>query len=183
VSGLAYSTVIVDATPPTLTLPSDITKILTGRSGAPVTFSVTATDLMDPSPSVACSPKSGSTFPVGTTTVTCTATDASGNTAKGTFHVSVGYKFGGFGPPLQSVGSYQLGSTIPVKFTLQDAAGGNVNFATAKIVAGPVTGTFEATGNHYQFNLDTKGMQAGPLTITVELADGNSYSIVVSLTN
>jgi hypothetical protein len=36
-----------------------------------------------------CSPASGSTFPVGTTTVTCTATDASGNTATCSFTVSV----------------------------------------------------------------------------------------------
>jgi hypothetical protein len=35
-----------------------------------------------------CSPPSGSTFPVGSTTVTCTATDASGNTGQCTFTVS-----------------------------------------------------------------------------------------------
>jgi hypothetical protein len=39
--------------------------------------------------SVACSPPPGSTFPVGATTVTCTATDASGNTAQCTFQVNV----------------------------------------------------------------------------------------------
>src|SRR5262249_52975155 len=35
-----------------------------------------------------CSPPSGSTFPAGTTTVTCTATDAAGNTAQCTFTVT-----------------------------------------------------------------------------------------------
>jgi hypothetical protein len=36
-----------------------------------------------------CSAASGSTFPIGTTTVTCTATDTSGNTASCSFTVTV----------------------------------------------------------------------------------------------
>jgi hypothetical protein len=39
--------------------------------------------------SVICNPPSGSTFPVGTTTVTCTATDTSGNTAACSFTVNM----------------------------------------------------------------------------------------------
>ena len=42
-----------------------------------------------PGVTVACVPPSGSMFPVGTTTVTCTATDASGNTAMCSFSVAV----------------------------------------------------------------------------------------------
>jgi hypothetical protein len=38
---------------------------------------------------VSCSPASGSVFPIGDTTVACTATDASGNVAKGSFSVHV----------------------------------------------------------------------------------------------
>ena len=38
---------------------------------------------------VACDPAPGSSFPVGTTTVTCTATDHVGNTDTGTFTVTV----------------------------------------------------------------------------------------------
>src|SRR5262249_3010878 len=37
--------------------------------------------------SVACNPPSGSTFPIGTTTVTCTATDAAGNMSSCSFTV------------------------------------------------------------------------------------------------
>lgn len=36
-----------------------------------------------------CSPASGATFGVGTTTVACTATDASGNSSNGSFTVTV----------------------------------------------------------------------------------------------
>ena len=39
--------------------------------------------------SVICVPPSGSSFPVGTTVVTCTATDAAGNQSKCTFNVTV----------------------------------------------------------------------------------------------
>jgi hypothetical protein len=38
---------------------------------------------------VVCNPPSGSVFPVGTTTVTCTATDAAGNIASCSFNVTV----------------------------------------------------------------------------------------------
>jgi hypothetical protein len=54
-----------------------------------VTYSVSASDDRDPSPTVACTPESGSFFPVGSTTVTCTATDHSGNVATGSFVVHV----------------------------------------------------------------------------------------------
>src|SRR5437899_498595 len=46
-------------------------------------------DICDPSVSFACSPPSGSAFPVGITPVTCGATDASGNTNSCTFNVRV----------------------------------------------------------------------------------------------
>lgn len=40
-------------------------------------------------PSFTCSPSPGATFPVGVTTVTCTATDSSGNTSTESFTVTV----------------------------------------------------------------------------------------------
>ena len=51
-------------------------------TGGPVAVSwtpPTATDDTDANPSVGCDPASGSQFPVGATTVTCTATDEAGN--------------------------------------------------------------------------------------------------------
>ena len=80
---------IADLVPPVLTVPSGITVNATGPSGARVTYSASATDNVDPHPSVNCSPPSGSTFRIGTTTVTCTATDQAGNTATKTFRVVV----------------------------------------------------------------------------------------------
>ena len=80
---------IVDTTPPTLTLPADITTTATGPSGAEVTFTATASDLVDGSVAVTCTPPSGSTFALGTTTVNCSATDAHTNTATGSFQIEV----------------------------------------------------------------------------------------------
>jgi probable HAF family extracellular repeat protein len=78
-----------DNTAPTLLLPSNITAEATEPSGAVVTYTASATDDTDPHPSVVCSPSSGSTFALGTTTVQCTATDASGNSAGGSFNVTI----------------------------------------------------------------------------------------------
>jgi hypothetical protein len=56
-------------------VPADITTAATGPAGATVNYaSPTASDEGGQSPPVSCTPKSGSTFAVGTTTVTCTAT-------------------------------------------------------------------------------------------------------------
>ena len=78
-----------DDTPPTLVLPAMIVVNATSPAGATVTYSVSATDDEDPNPFLVCSPSSGSVFPLLATTVTCTATDAAGNSATGTFDVIV----------------------------------------------------------------------------------------------
>ena len=84
-----FSVTVVDTTPPALTLPGDITAEATGASGAVVTYTASAHDLVDGSVSVACTPASGSTFPFGGTHVNCVATDAQGNEASGGFDITV----------------------------------------------------------------------------------------------
>ena len=84
----------VDTTPPTLILPVSVAAEATGLEGAVVTYSATATDDTDPSPTVTCTPPSGATFPIGETTVACTAVDAAGNQATGSFAVIVSEPIG-----------------------------------------------------------------------------------------
>src|SRR3569623_3241976 len=70
-----------DTQAPVIAAHEDIT---TGGNagGIAVTYTnPTATDNVDASVSVSCSPASGSVFALGTTTVTCSAQDAAGNTA------------------------------------------------------------------------------------------------------
>ena len=78
-----------DVTPPVLSLPADITAEATGPNGAVVTYTATANDNLDGPVPVTCVPPSGSTFPLGTTTVQCSATDAHGNIATGSFTITV----------------------------------------------------------------------------------------------
>ncbi|NYI03878.1 HYR domain-containing protein [Allostreptomyces psammosilenae] len=56
----------------------------TGPDGAVIDYTATAEDAVDGPLTVKCTPPSGSVFPVGSTTVTCTATDAAGNTGTDT---------------------------------------------------------------------------------------------------
>jgi hypothetical protein len=78
-----------DTTPPTLTVPASVAADATSASGATVSFDVSATDALDPTPSYLCLPASGSLFPIGTTPVTCTATDSAGNRSAASFSVHV----------------------------------------------------------------------------------------------
>jgi hypothetical protein len=78
-----------DKTPPALELPKDMTVEATSAAGAAVAYPASASDLVDGQVPITCSPPSGATFALGTTKVTCTATDKAGNTATGTFTVTV----------------------------------------------------------------------------------------------
>ncbi|MGE0636859.1 MAG: HYR domain-containing protein, partial [Bacteroidia bacterium] len=81
--------VVEDTEAPTVTCPGDIAiDNNPGDCGAVVTFAATSTDNC-PGETISFSPASGSFFPVGTTEVTATATDAAGNTATCTFNVTV----------------------------------------------------------------------------------------------
>jgi hypothetical protein len=87
--GYLFNVTVKDTTPPTLKLPAALTADATGPSGAPVSFSPTASDLVTGPVPVSCTPASGWTFAPGSTTVHCTATDRAGNTSSGSFKVTV----------------------------------------------------------------------------------------------
>jgi HYR domain len=78
-----------DVTPPTLNLPSEVNVEAPDASGTYVSYAAYATDDRDPSPTLTCTPSSGSLFPVGTTMVDCEAADTSGNVVTGSFPVHV----------------------------------------------------------------------------------------------
>ena len=80
-----------DNQPPAFTtVPSDSTTEATGPGGAAVSWTIAATDNVDPNPTINCDHTSGSTFTIGTTTVHCRATDAAGNfTDAAPFNVTV----------------------------------------------------------------------------------------------
>ncbi len=77
-----------DFIPPTIETPGNI-MFTTSSSEAIVDFTVTGTDNRPEPITIVCLPPSGSTFPVGTTPITCSATDACGNSNTVSFDVIV----------------------------------------------------------------------------------------------
>ena len=114
-----------------------------GESGVAVEYDVIAYD-RDPYPTVACTPESGSYFPVGSTTVTCTATDRSGNVATGSFAVHVVV----FDIDVSTAGSVDRSGRVTVSGTVScspEAAGGIIISGTVEQLVAPratISGTF-----------------------------------------
>ncbi len=87
----SFTTVVnvIDNTPPVLNVPENITvPSAPGQTNAVVNYLVTASDDF-PGVTVISLPPSGSKFPIGVTTVTATAVDASGNRTQKTFTITV----------------------------------------------------------------------------------------------
>jgi hypothetical protein len=208
-SSMQAISINIDATPPVIEVPADIIEYTTGPDGAQVDYSATATDYVDGDVVVGdvpvdCSPVSGSTFPVGATQVNCSATDAAGNEATKTFHVSVLYDFcngtgGGFAEPVTNgvLNEVKAGSGVPVKFGL----GGNMGldiFATGyptsrkiscdtqavtdsieETVAVTNSGLkYDPTAGQYIYNLKTEKVWANTCReLVVKLKDGTEHPI------
>jgi hypothetical protein len=120
----SFAITVVDTTAPVMPNMSDVD--LTTGDPAGTTFEYNASSVVeavDPSPTVVCLPASGSTFPVGTTTVTCTASDASGNHSTMSFNVTVTYVApvtwsAVWGEPVATSGDTfvaNLGRAVPIK--------------------------------------------------------------------
>ncbi len=137
-SSAVQTITVIDPTPPTITCPANIVAYLplnTTATSMPVSFSVGAQDNCA-GVGVVSTPASGSTFPVGTTTVNSTATDAVGNTASCSFTVTVLYDFTGFFPPISNpptINQMKAGQAAPVKFSLSGDKGLNIFAAGSPI--------------------------------------------------
>jgi hypothetical protein len=90
-SAQCQATVTVeDNTPPEIVCPDDIfLNIPPVYQGWVIAYEVSATDNCPGDVTIVCSQESGTFFPNGTTEVTCTATDASGNEAECSFLVTI----------------------------------------------------------------------------------------------
>jgi hypothetical protein len=117
-----------------------------------ISYTVTATDNVDPNPALNCAPPSGATFPVGTTTVVCTASDSSGNTATATFNVIVlapltySFKISAAGSVDPKTGVAKVGGTITCSHaaTMFISYGQVVQpFANRVTLVGPFSGFFQ----------------------------------------
>lgn len=86
----SVQTVIVNDTEnPVVSCPASVTVDATSAAGAVATFSNPMTTDNCPGVTVSCTALTGSMFPIGTTPVTCSATDTSNNIASCSFNVTV----------------------------------------------------------------------------------------------
>jgi len=86
----SFSVTVNDTQPPSLSQPPNVTvSLVENQTQTPVSFAAPVVGDNCPGVTVAATPPSGSAFPPGSTTVTVTATDASGNMTSATFLVQV----------------------------------------------------------------------------------------------
>lgn len=204
-SATATTGVTAEQTPPVIDPYSNIIVNLPANSGATsavVNFPLpTASDNCGGA-TVTTSPASGSAFPVGTTTVQITATDAAGNQAFGSFTVTVnaptGYLFSGFFAPISNTGlnSQKAGSNVAVKFSLNGYQGLDILAAgspsyqqvncstgaiigTAQMISSPGTSSlsYNTSTDQYQINWKTdKSLSGTCQRLNVTLNDGSNHT-------
>jgi uncharacterized repeat protein (TIGR01451 family) len=162
----ATVTVLTPA-PPSINCPGDTTKSNdAGQCGALVSYAAPTGNSPCPGLTFSCSPASGSLFPIGATTVTCTARDASGQTATCTFKVTVNDTQ----PPTIS---------CPANITQnndQDKCGAVVNYASptaADNCPGVTSSCTPASGTEFA---------VGTTTVTCTATDGSNNTASCTFT-
>ena len=125
----SFTVTVADETGPDLSLPANLVAEARDATGGAVTFEASARDAVSGDVRVNCTPESGATFPIGATTVRCTAKDALGNSKQGSFVVEVkdntGPEFAQIGP-VEAAASSAQGATVAFTPTARDAIDGAV---------------------------------------------------------
>jgi hypothetical protein len=195
-----FKVVVKFAGPPVITVPTPGPVVnATSSAGAVVNYAASAKDAGGTTIPVSCTPKSGTLFAPGSTTVTCTATDAAGNTSTNSFTVQVQFAGLVILPPVKPDGTsvFKLGSTVPVKFQLNpNVANVKANLTLAKItngVVGPEQNAVSMGANVgnlfrydpecklYIFNLATYKLSAGTWQLRIDLHDGVTHTVNITL--
>lgn len=204
-----FHVTVQDTTPPTVTVPANITTGPTGHDGSTVTFTASATDIVDGSVVPTCTPASGSKFAAGTTTtVTCSATDQHGNAGSNSFSVTVNqFTFVGFFQPidnLPNINTVKNGPTVPVKWKLQGQGGADIKdvrgvsgfkawpincsdvaaAAEAPIEVTATGGTslrYDLTALQYVFNWQTPKTSGACYRLDVSFVDGQTKNAFFKL--
>ena len=173
VANQTFTVTVVDTTAPVITVPADLTIEATSSSGAVATFTTSATDLVSGGVTTSNTPGSGSVFPVGTTTVTTSASDAAGNTANRTFTVTV--NSWNSAPVLAAVGNQTIGQGQALAFTVS-ATDVDVpaQTLTYSLDAGaPVGATIDPATGAFSWTI-LASETTGDYTVTVRVTDNGS---------
>src|SRR5262249_34979756 len=115
-SACSFTVTVEDHQPPSIVCPVNINTLTDpGLCTAVVGYAASVTDNCAGA-SVVCTPPSGATFPIGTTGVSCIATDAAGNTAACGFTVTINNQ-----SPAATISSPASGALYPVGTTVSFA--------------------------------------------------------------
>jgi hypothetical protein len=191
----SFDVTVVDTTAPSLTTDADHGVTTADPSGATLAYDpASATDIVDPAPTVGCLPAAGTAIPVGTTTVTCTATDASGNSSTGTFAVTVEYVPSNTAAAtwLEPVGSgsdtfdANRGRTVPVKVILTvdgmvRTTGPAALHVTPCSGGDPVVLALTYGGGRWNASLDTSALAGSCHRVTARIAGLAAGTITLQL--
>ncbi len=189
VAALFITAMPVFADGPVISGANDITAEATSSAGASVTFNVTATDATGTPIAAICSPASGTTFALGTTTVFCSATDNLNNNVSATFAVLVHDTTApAITPPADQTFT---ASTFPVSPTLIPATAidlvdpsPEITYTPTSFPIGTTTVTWTATDSSGNSRTVTSNVTiTADSTITVNIFDGKELaaSSVVAL--
>ena len=128
----SFTVTVNDTQPPTITCPANITaQTAPDATSAVVNYVATGTDNC-PGFLLSYNPPSGSTFPLGTTTVTATNTDSSNNAATCTFTVTVNQPQSiQFNAPALNVPESASGVNLIVTRTGGSVGAATVDYATS----------------------------------------------------
>jgi len=160
-----------------------------------------ATDDETPDPDVACDPAPGSTFPVGATTVTCTATDAYGNATTHAFTVTVvgpgspapqspepgpvapavdvvPRAIDGAAPRLRALKLTRLGRGLRLRFTLSEPAKVKIVVRRRGARRPVKVVTVQARAGTRTLRLRLAGLRAGRYTLEVRARDAAGNAAV-----
>ena len=166
---VADAALTVTNTPPTFTPPANIVTVATGPNGATVNFDAIGNDAEDGPITAACWPARNTVFAIGTTPVTCTVTDAAGDTATGEFTVTVTNTAPTFTPPASVTVEATGGSGAVVDFT---AAGDDLEDGTLSAVCSPVSGsTFPVGSTTVSCTVTDVALAVASGSFTVTVAD------------
>jgi chitodextrinase len=169
VTTVTFDVTVVDTTPPVVTVPADLVVEASATGGARVAFAVRADDLVAGEVGVSLSHDSGGFFPLGTTTVTATATDDFDNVATRSFTITVVDTT----PPVL---------VLPPNVTIRTCQQPNIGQATASDVASavsimndaPVVFTLGETIVTWRATDAAGNVATGVQRVTVELGDDAS---------
>jgi len=129
----AFTVTVIDTEPPVITCPANLAVGTTGDSAVVNYPPPTVSDNCPGIGAPVCAPASGSSFPVGVTTVTCTVADAAGNTATCGFTITVNPVSFSIDDPLVCTGP---GNLVTATFTITNTGAAPVGVAATVALPG-----------------------------------------------